>query len=159
MKNRISIAITEEQLLDIVADVTALRDKITNIFPVTLTQNERDNLFRLADKRLAFDQKADDFLHQRPELRPPTIDLAEYDKDGTVVRMADRLLAAIETLTTPVKDTRAQAGNDRLDDDLAFLHFLEYSARIGTPGAEEVRAALSASYPAGRRAKSQGTPV
>lgn len=58
--------------------------------------------------------------------------------------MADHMFAVIQ-FSTPFNDTRTEAGIDRLDDDLAFLHFLEYS----------VRAALSATYPAGRRAKSE----
>ncbi|GAA5481895.1 hypothetical protein [Haloferula sargassicola] len=153
MKNRVSIDITPAQEAEIIADIQALRTKITSIFTLTLDEDDRKNLFRLADRRLAFDQKADDYLHQRAELRPPSFDLVEYDKDGALIRSSDRILAAIETITTPITDARALAGNDRLDDDTAFLHFLDFAVRTGTPGAEDVHADLSASYPAGRRRK------
>lgn len=158
MKNRVSTTITPAQEQEILADVTALRAKITAIFTGALTDADRQALFRLSDKRLAVDQKADLYLHQRPDLRPPGIDLAEHDKDGALIAAADRILAAINTITTPVSDARASGGNDRLDADLEFLHYLKFTSRSGTPGAQEVHDDLSASYPAGRRSAAEGNP-
>jgi hypothetical protein len=159
MKNRVSLTVTKPQEDDILADIAALRAKITALFTNHLTEDERGDLFRLADKRMAFDQKADDYLHQRPDLRPPTIELPEYDKDGALMACADRLLAALSTVTTPISDARDCAGNDRLDADLEFLHYLKFIARTGTPGAQEVHDDLSESYPTGRRGTVSNPPA
>ncbi len=158
MKNRVSLAITPAQEQEILADITALRAKIAGLFTTTLTADERENLFRLSDKRLAFDQKADAYLHQHPELRPPSIDIAEYDKDGALLATSERILAAITALAQPVEDSRAAVGNDRMDADLEFYHYLKFTSRTGTPGAQEVHDDLAISYPAGRRAGGAANP-
>ena len=151
MKNRVSITITPEQEAEILDGISAVRAKILAVFTNNLTEDDREDLFKLADRRLAFDQKADNYLHQRPDLHPPALDLAEYDQDGTLIAVADRILAALNALAIPVTDSRMSAGNDRLDVDLEFLHYLKFISRSGTPGAQEVHDDLSASYPAGRR--------
>lgn len=157
MKNRVSITVTPQQEQEILSDIAALRTKIAGIFTTALTADDRENLFRLSDKRLAFDQKADAHLHQRPDLRPPTIDIAEYDKDGALLATSDRILAAITALAQPVEDSRAAVGNDRMDVDLEFYNYLKFTSRTGTPGAQEIHDDLAASYP-GRRAGGSANP-
>jgi hypothetical protein len=158
MKNRVSITVTPQQEQEILTDIAALRAKISGIFTTALTADERENLFRLSDKRLAFDQKADAHLHQHPELRPPALDLAEYDKDGALLATSDRILAAITALAQPIENSRAAVGNDRMDADLEFYHYLKFISRTGTPGAQEVHDDLAISYPAGRRAGGGANP-
>lgn len=80
-QNDASIVIPAEAEADILATAELLRTKIA-AFAKTLTEDERESYFKLGDKRTAFDQNCDNYMHQHPNTVPPTVNLAEYDKDG-----------------------------------------------------------------------------
>lgn len=100
--------------------------------------------------------KCNDYIHQRPDLVPSSINVAEYDKDGAAWGAVNRIHAKLTSLDGTVTDTLLVLGSDRLDTDLDFYNYLGYAARTGQPGADEIRDDLKQTYP-GRRARN--TPV
>lgn len=149
-QNDISITITpeaESAMLTKADEFLALLDA----FAVSLDDDDRAAYFKLGEGRMAFDEKCDDYLHQRSDLRPDTVDLAEYDKDGAATAAAKRILAKVSTITTRLTDTLIVLGADRLSADLLFYHYLEFIARTGAAGADDIHDELRQLYPGGRR--------
>jgi len=149
-QNDLSIVITqaaEEAILTKVAELDAL----LTAFAVSLTDEQRASYFKLGDGRMAFDQKCDNYMHQHPDLSPPGISLAEYDKDGVAIAALKRILAKVTPLETRITDTLIVAGADRMDADLSFYNYLDYASRTGAAGADDIRDDLRRSFPGGRR--------
>jgi hypothetical protein len=65
-QNNISIVITPVQE----AAIMAKADELRALLAPFLTDEERSSLFKLGDARLAFDTKASDYTHSRPNLVP-----------------------------------------------------------------------------------------
>ncbi|HEV7401850.1 MAG TPA: hypothetical protein VGO11_02945 [Chthoniobacteraceae bacterium] len=63
-------------------------------FTVSLTDEERASYFKLGDARLAFDVKCSDYIHQRPDLVPASVNVTEYDKDGAAWGAVNRIHAS-----------------------------------------------------------------
>jgi hypothetical protein len=145
-QNDISITITTDQETAILAKIDEL-DALIKGFSRSLTQAESDAYFKLGDGRLAFDQKCDDYMHQRPEFVPDGISVAEYDKDGAANDTIKRIRAKLATIDTRLGDTQTVLGSDRLDADLLFYAYLDFASRAGKPGAGDIHADLKAVYP------------
>jgi hypothetical protein len=157
-KNRISITITPQQEAAILAkgdEFIALIDA----FCVSLTEEERARLFKLGDSRLAFDQKCDNYLHQRGDLVPPGSDLPEYDKDGSGMGSIKRMLAKVGTATGRLTDTLTLLGSDRMDMNLLFFNHLKFAGRMGLSGAEAIHDDLQESYPGRGPTEKPATPT
>lgn len=151
-QNDISITIPADAEADILATIELLRSKLAP-FTVNLTDDERASYFKLGDKRAAFDQKCDAYIHQRPDTVPPTVNVAEYDKDGAARAALLRVKAKLDAISAPVTDALITIGADRMDANTAYYHYLPLAAASGVPGAEAIHAELKATYPGGRRAR------
>lgn len=157
-QNDLSITITQAAEDAILAKITELRALIDS-WAVSLTDDDRAAYFKLGDARMAFDQKCDNYLHQHPDLVPPGISLAEYDKDGAAAAAIKRILAKLTPLETRLTDTLIVAGADRMDADLAFYNYLEFAARTGAAGADDIHDDLKATFPGSRRRGPQPPPA
>lgn len=118
----------------------------------------QESLFKLGDARLAFDAKAFDYMHARAELVPDSIDVPEYDKDGTASGVIQRMIAKVSTVVTELTDSAMKLGSDRLDAALLFYTFLCFSARTGAAGAQEIHDDLKTTYPGRRTPRTPATP-
>ncbi len=125
-----------------------------NDISITITQDAEDDV--LAKAEVAFDQKSDNYMHQRTDLVLPNVDLPEYDKDGASTESIKRTRAKVGTIDTMLADTLIVLGSNRLDADLKFYHYLEFIADSGAAGAAEIHADLKATYPG--RNKPKATP-
>jgi hypothetical protein len=157
-QNDASIVIPAEAEADILATIELLRTKLAP-FTRSLTDDERASYFKLGDKRAAFDQKCDNFMHQRPDTVPPTVNVPEYDKDGAARACFLRIDAKLAEINTPVTDTLIVIGADRMDANTAYYHYLPLAADAGVAGADGLHAELKATYPGGRRARVPTTPT
>lgn len=146
-QNDIDITITAEKEAIIMTKADELRAAILE-WAIMLDDETRNRYFKLGDERLPFDEKCDDYMHQRADLQAPTVNLAAYDKDGAAIEAVKRIRAKVATIDRPLQDTQIVLGADRLDADLAFYNYLEFLAvRTGNADAAEVRADLKSVYP------------
>lgn len=156
LQNVLSITITSAQETAILAKADELL-ALLDAFAISLTQEQRDNLFKLGDGRLPFDGKCDTFLHQNPGLVPPGFSLTEYDKDGAALAAVRRIGAKVGVIAERLRDTQTALGSDRIVGDLAFYNFLDFGTRTGLPGADDIRATLKDTlFPPG--GSGSGTP-
>jgi hypothetical protein len=155
-QNAISITITPAQETAILTKIDELR-VLLEAFSVSLTDEERAGFFKLGDARLAFDAKCSDYIHQRADLVPASINVTEYDKDGAAWGAVNRVYAKLNTLAGTMTDTLMVIGSDRLDADLTFYNYLGFAARTGAAGADDIRDDLKQTYP-GRRTVRTPTP-
>jgi len=149
-QNDASIVVPAEAEADILATAELLHTKIA-VYAQSLTDAERASYFKLGDKRAAFDQKCDNYMHQRPDTVPPTINIAEYDKDGAARATFLRFEAKIGTILSPVTDTLIILGADRMSANTAYYHYQPLAAAAGVAGSEDIHADLQETYPGGRR--------
>lgn len=151
-QNDYSQIIPPEAEADILATAELLRTKLAP-YNLSLTDDERASYFKLGDKRAAFDQKCDAYIHQRPDTVPPTVNVPEYDKDGSARAALQRIQAKLDEISAPVTDTIITIGADRMDANTAYYHYLPLAAKAGVAGTEGIHAELKDTYPGGRRAR------
>jgi hypothetical protein len=143
---------------------TAILDKINELRVlveaqcVVVPNDMRDELFRLGDARRMYDEKCDDYMHQQPATRPAEIDLAEYDRDGTVYKCCNGWMAALKPIVALIEGSQALSGSDRMSADLMYTSYLKVGKRIGIPNAEAIYQDIMQHYPGGGRRGGGTTP-
>lgn len=155
-QNDIDITITSEQETAILTKIDELRALI-DAFATTLTDEERARYFKLGDSRMAFDEKCDNYMHQRGDLVPPTINLPAYGRDGAAAAAVKRILARLATIEQNLTDTTIVLGADRMAADLAFYNYLPLAAKSGASGADDIYDELKTAFP-GRGRRTPPTP-
>jgi hypothetical protein len=155
--NDIDITITTAQETAILTKIDELR-ALVDAFAVSLSDTDRASYFKLGDSRMAFDQKCDNYLHQRADLVPGTVDVPAYERDGAASAAVKRIVAKLGTIDQTLADTLILLGADRLAADLAFYNYLPLAAKAGAMGADEIYDDLKATFPGGRRRNPAPTP-
>lgn len=156
-QNDASITITTAQETAITTKIDELRALI-DAFAIGLTDEERSRYFKLGPERLPFDQKCDEYLHQRPDLVPPGVSVAEYDKDAAALAAVRRIIAKLDTIDTRLADTTIVIGADRLNVDTIFYNYLGFAERVGLSGAEGIRGELRELFPGRRSSPANPAP-
>lgn len=110
-----------------------------------------DNLFRLGDKRLMFDQLCDTNMHSFPNTKPAEVDLTKYDADGADITKLRTYEAALIAMLGRVQGAIALHGSDRMDADLTYFNYLKFGKRTGMANAAAIHDAIAPHYPTGRR--------
>ena len=110
-----------------------------------------ENLFRLGDKRMMFDQLCDTNLHQFPATKPAEIDLTKYEADGNAMTKLMTYRALLTAMLERVDGAIALHGSDRMDADLTNFNYLKFGKRTGMANAAAIHDAIAPHYPSGRR--------
>ena len=116
-----------------------------------------DNLFRLADKRMMFDELCDTNMHQFPNTKPAEVDLPLYDADGDTLGKLTAYEVILTALLARVRGAKALHGSDRMDADLTYFNYLKFGQRTGMANAAAIHTAIAPHYPVGRRGNTPPT--
>jgi hypothetical protein len=157
-QNDISITVTPDTETAILAKLDEVAALIKS-FARSLTPDQAAAYFKLGDGRLAFDEKCDNYMHQRTELVPDGVSLPEYDKDGAATDSVKRIRAKLATTDGLLSDTQIVLGSDRLDADLLFYAYLDFASRTGAPGAGDIHADLKTVYPGRSKSSTPQKPA
>jgi len=149
-QNLISKTITpaaHQLILDKINELRVLIEAQCAVVPADV----REELFRLGDGRRMYDEKCDDYMHQQPATKPGEIDLAEYDRDGTVYKCTNAWKAALKPLLALIESSWALSGSDRMSANLMYTGYLKMGKRLGVPNAEAIYNDIMQHYPGGGR--------
>jgi hypothetical protein len=127
-------------------ELLALLEPHTAVIP----EDRRDNLVRLGPNRRAYDEKADNYMHQKPHLVPEEISVPEYDKDGVQIGRWRRIQAKDDAVKQRITDTMGLLGSDRMAANNLFKNACLFAIRLGKLDAKTVYEELAALYGVGR---------
>ena len=145
--NRISAVITEvtkDLIITKLGEIRALMPFLLNLTPA-----ERQELPKLGDKTLAFDQKCKTGMAQNPTLVPGYVVPAEVQKDRDLRDPVVEVEAAAKAFCDSVSDTALLLGTEIYMADLSFYQNVRQAAKRGVTGAQALYDELRERFPGG----------
>ena len=125
-QNRMNVTLTTEQKAAIVAAVETLETTLD--FRVSLDNTERRRLYKLGSKSEGFVREALEAARNHTNYLPPSISLADLDRDA---ELRDVLLTCIQrvgALYTQLVDTHTLAGSDLMNGATRIYRALRANA-------------------------------
>lgn len=145
--NRISAEFTETAEAAVMGHIAAIRALMP--FLINLTPEERQEMPKLGDKTLAFDEKCKTHMEQNPAFVPGFIDVAEVNKDRELRKPVNNVERALKALSDSASDTSMLTGAEIYMADLAFYQNVRQAAKRGKPNAQTVYDDLKSRFPGG----------
>lgn len=149
-QNLADVTITDTAHTSITTKLAAVRTEIEAV-AVEVPADVSENLFRLGDKRLMFDQKCDTNMHQFPASKPADVDLPKYDSDGSNITNLRAYRAVALAMLERLDGAIALHGSDRMDANLTYFQYLKFGIRTGLANAKAIHDDIKPHYPTGRR--------
>jgi hypothetical protein len=157
-QNLADITITDAAHTSITTKLGVVRGEIEAV-ATEVPADVAENLFRLGDKRLMFDQLCDTNMHQFANTVPDEVDLAKYDADGATILKLRAYQALLIAMLERVQGAIALHGSDRMDANLTYFNYLKFGKRTGMANAAAIHDAIAPHYPTGRRGNPAPTPT
>lgn len=144
--NRISATLTQADKDAIIAAVQTIRSKLP--FLISLTQEERQELFKLGDKSAAFDQKCADYMASHPQFAPTyAINLTEVGKDRSLRTDVLDIWAHLGPLADDAQSTLMLIGHELMIANNIYYRTVREASKTGVPGAQAIYQELRERYP------------
>ncbi len=125
-QNRMNVILTAEQKASIIAAVDGLETVLG--FRVGLNITERRRLLKLGDKSEGFVRQALEAARNHPEYLPPSISLADLDRDVAIREVLLTLVQRVGTLHTQLVDSHMLAGSDLMNGAVRIYRALRANA-------------------------------
>jgi hypothetical protein len=122
-QNRINITLTTEQKAAIIAAVEGLETAIP--FRVSLDNTERRRLFKLGSKSEGFVREALSAARNHTQFIPPSIALADLDRDEELREMLLTCVQRVGALYTQLVDTHTLVGSDLMSGAVRIYRALQ----------------------------------
>jgi hypothetical protein len=124
-------------------------------FLLQLSQEERQTLFKMGDKSLAFVEKAEELSKTNPQFCP-----SYFDAEGLRIDLSDAvnlrpLANRLQQIQRDVEDTMMVSGNEAITQALSFYSVVKQAARDKISGALAVYDELKKRFALGRRSKTE----
>ncbi|MES2709649.1 MAG: hypothetical protein V4726_23830 [Verrucomicrobiota bacterium] len=143
--NRISAALPEEDIKDILSAIQAIRAKLP--FLVSLTAQQRKEMPKMRDRSAAFDDKCTTYMASNPELVPGFVDVAEVAKDRALRDRIMEFQPQLQLLSELVDSTLMVVNSEVWMADLTFYQSAREAARRNRIGAETIYNDLRLRFP------------
>lgn len=147
----ISIELKNDEIKEISHLIEQLFQRMP--FLINLTPEERINLPKMADKSVAFVEKALEFAENNPQLVPPYVNVDELRKDFQLSENLRPLLNQARQLVEKLDDTVLAVGSEAYVAALAFYNSAKYAAKSNVPGSDTVIEELSKRFAGQGRVK------
>jgi hypothetical protein len=154
--NRISAELTPAAVTSIQNSVGSVRAQLP--FLVSLSNDERRQLPKLGDNRLALDEDGWTLMNNHPSLVPGYVDLAELAKDRVLRAKLDEVRLSLQALLNDIEGTEMVLGSEMLMAYLAFYANAQQGAKRGVPGAQAIVDVLSKYFARKPRTPAPATP-
>ena len=126
-------------------------------YAVALTPDERQSLPKMGEKTLSFVEKAYQFAQQSPAVRPPFLDMAEFDIDFSDAHGLWPIKNLARQFGELLDDTAMTAGSEAYQSALVFYSASKIAAAQDVHGAKAIYEDLRARFPGGRRKSADTT--
>lgn len=153
MENRHKEALPKSSLEELLKIIMLALDLIKP-YLVTLTPQERREMPKMGEKTLTFVAKAHEFATKNPELRPPYLNMEEYDIDFDDAQGLWGVRNLVQQLYENVDDIELSAGSEAYQASLAFYNYVKLAAAQDVAGAKTVYNELKTRFPHGKRKSS-----
>ena len=155
--NRISATLTAQDITDINAALQTIRTKLP--FLLSITNQERQEMAKLGDKSVGFDEKCAAYIASNPEFLPGFVATAEVSKDRALRAQFMQFWPNLQTLHEAVDDTLMIVNSELWLADLAYYQTVREAARRGRAGADTIYNDLRARFPGGTPAPAPTPPT
>ncbi len=122
---------------------------------INLTMGQRKSVIKMADKSVAFCEKALEFATINPELCPNYVDLVAMKQDIDAYSTLNTICRNAVVITSKLDDSSMQVGSQAYEAALSIYTTVKDAARRNKSGAKEAEIELKKRFP-GRKTK---TPV
>jgi hypothetical protein len=115
-----------------------------------LSSEERQTLFKMGDKSLAFVEKAAEQAQANPQLCPPYFNLEELNIDLADAVNLRKVTTLLQQITRDTDDTVMIAGSEAIGQALTFYNSVKQAVRDKISGAPAVFEELKKRFTLGR---------
>ena len=143
----IVITITDAQKAAIIAKIAELKALL--VFVIGLSNDQRKKLFKLADKRVGWDEKAHSYMVNRTDLVPNYVDMAALEQNRAVRLILGDILRAFNDCGDGLNDTDMVIGHQILKPEYAFYNSCQEAAKHGVAGAQSIVDDLGSGFSGG----------
>jgi hypothetical protein len=147
--NNISAELTDALVDEIIADIKAVRAKLS--FLVSLTAQDRRELPKMGEKSIGFDEKCALYMAAHPEFLPGFVDMEELARDRKLRAQLLRIQPETIRLADAVDDTVMLSNSDIWMADLSYYQSVRTASKRGVPGAEAIYEDLRTRFPGSGR--------
>ena len=120
---------------------------------LTLTADERKELFKLGEKNLPFLNKSVEYANQHNELVPVFLNLLLLGRHVSSNARLANYQRRLQPLMVALDDTVVLTGSEALQGAMMFYHNVKLMAANGVVKAKAIYEDLSIRFPGGRRKK------
>jgi alkyl sulfatase BDS1-like metallo-beta-lactamase superfamily hydrolase len=152
----LSAQLSEADSQEIQAALAILEQKLP--FLISLTVDERRQIFKMGDKSLAFVSNCLNAAQSNAEILPRSFDLAEFQKDYQLTLALSDILTRLRQLTEKVDDTTMAVGSEALASSLTVYEYVKTAAKK-TPGMKTLAEQLGERFKALGSKRKQKPPL
>jgi hypothetical protein len=120
-----------------------------------LSQEERQTLFKMGDKSLAFVEKAEELAKTNPQFCPSYFDAEALRIDLSDAVKLRPIVNRLQQIQRDVEDTMMVSGNEAITQALSFYSVVKHAAHDKISGALAVYTELKKRFVLGRRTKTE----
>ena len=107
-------------------------------FLIQLTEEERHDLSKVADKRLAFIEKYDTYVRSHPEFVPAIYPVAEATGNLDLFHAMVEIVAEMTIVFSKIDDTRLISGSKAYEDARNYYKIVQGAVEANVPGARAI---------------------
>ncbi|MEH2201317.1 hypothetical protein [Nostoc sp.] len=141
----ITASLSPEDVQEIKAAFATIQAKMP--FLVTLSAEERRNLFKMGDKRLAFVNTSLIAAQSNKDILPASFDVEEFVRDYQLAATLTEVLIGLRQLTEQVDDTLMAVGSEAMGSSLTVYDYVKTAAKK-TPGLKSLAEQLGERFKA-----------
>ena len=145
--NRVSASISAQDITDINAAIQTIRTKLP--FLVSISNQERQEMAKLGDKSMGFDEKCAAYMASNPEFLPGFVLPVEVNKDRALRAQVMQFFPNLQTLCEAVDDTLMVVNSEIWMADLSYYQNVRQAAKRGRPGTDTIYGELRTRFPGG----------
>lgn len=139
--NNISDNLSNGDYTQIINRINAIKSALP--FLINLTVDERVKSLKLGDKSVAFVSKCLEYANAHPNLVPPYLNVAEFQKDHDLREQLLHILRELNMLTEAIDDTVMALGKEEFEQALLFYNSVKQAMKGNVPGSDAVHADLA----------------
>ncbi len=107
-------------------------------FLINLTKEDRETIYKMGDKSVAFVEKALEYAKMNPHLVPPYTDIAELERDLALAKQLQPIFQQLKTLYEAISDTYMAAGSEAITAATSFYNSVKNAAKSNVPGTDAI---------------------
>jgi hypothetical protein len=143
--NQLSATVSAQDLTAISEALDAITARLP--FLINLTAEERQVYAKMGDKTVAFVEKALEYAREHPNLVPPYLNVAEFERDMALIRQLQAVARPVQSLAEALDDTIMLAGSESYSAALTFYSSVRTAKNLNVPGTKSIYDALRMRFP------------